>query len=165
MLRFWPLFFFIIPLVEIYFLVQVGEQIGAWYTVLLVIVTAVIGVSLLRRQGMRTLLKANQAMQAGQMPAQEMFDGLILAVVGVLLVTPGFFTDALGFILLVPLVRKVLMRSLLHKLVGSMSFSQSSAQSSTQYQANSHTETPQQPEDLSHSKSNRTIDGEYKRED
>jgi UPF0716 protein FxsA len=161
MLRFWPLFFFIIPLIEIYFLVQVGEQIGAWYTVLLVIITAVIGVSLLRQQGMKTLLKANQAMQAGQMPAQEMFDGLILAVVGVLLVTPGFFTDALGFILLIPLVRKVLMRSLLHKLVGSMSFSQSSAQ----YRSSGRAETPQQPEDLSHSNTNRTIEGEYKKED
>lgn len=161
MLRFWPLFFFIIPLVEIYFLVQIGEQIGAWKTVLLVIVTAVIGVSLLRQQGLRVLLKANQAMQAGQMPAQELFDGLILAMVGVLLVTPGFFTDALGFILLIPSIRKVLMRGLLHKFVGSVSFSQSSAQ----YRSNENTETTQQREDIESPNKNRTIDGDFKRED
>lgn len=161
MLRFWPLFFFIIPLVEIYFLVQIGEQIGAWKTVLLVIVTAVIGVVLLRQQGLKVLLKANQAMQAGQMPAQELFDGLILAVVGVLLVTPGFFTDALGFILLIPTVRKVLMRGLLHKFVGSVSFSQSSAQ----YRSNEFTETTKQREDIESSGNNRTIDGDFKRED
>ena len=161
MLRAWPLLFFIVPLVEIYFLVQVGEQIGAWKTILLVVITAIIGVTLLRQQGMRTLLKANQSMQAGQMPAKEMFDGLVLAVVGVLLLTPGFFTDAIGFILLVPVVRKVLLNSLMQKLMNPANFSQSSVHfSSTQY-----TETPQQSDDLENSKTNRTIDGDFKRED
>lgn len=161
MLRVWPLFFFIIPLVEIYFLVQVGEQIGAWKTVLLVIVTAVIGVTLLRHQGIKTLLRMNQTIQAGQIPAKEIFDGVVLAVVGILLITPGFFTDAIGFILLVPVMRQVLLGRLLRKLVNPARFSQSSAQfSSRQY-----SESSQQPDDKDKAGSHRTLDGEFKRDD
>ena len=161
MLRAWPILFFIIPLVEIYFLVQVGEQIGAWMTILLVIITAVIGVTLLRQQGIRTLVKANQAMQAGQMPAQEMFDGFLLAAVGILLVTPGFFTDALGFVLLVPSVRKIILKNLLKNVLlqGNMQFS------STHYSSTPHSQSSHR-EDLTESKpGNRTIEGDFKRED
>ena len=156
MLRVWPLLFFIIPLVEIYFLIQVGEQIGAWKTVLLVIVTAIIGVTLLRQQGLRTLLKANQAMQAGQMPAQELFDGFILAAVGILLVTPGFFTDAIGFLLLVPSIRRNLLKGLLRKVLtpGNMHFS-----SNYQHQ------TSHSDENTENKHASRTIDGDFKRED
>ena len=161
MLRAWPLFFFIIPLVEIYFLIQIGEQIGAWKTVLLVIVTAIIGVTLLRQQGMRTLLKANQAMQAGQMPAQEMFDGFMLAAVGILLVTPGFFTDAIGFILLVPVVRKALLKSLMQKLMNPANFTQSSVH----YRSAQYTEADRKQADLNDSKKSHTIEGDFKRED
>ena len=160
MLRAWPLLFFVIPLVEIYFLVQVGEEIGAGMTVLLVIITAIIGVTMLRQQGLRTLLKANQAMQAGQMPAQELFDGFILAAVGILLVTPGFFTDAVGFVLLVPTVRKALLRGVLSKLVMQVNNGHASAHyrsSSTQYT------TQQEEAELSRPK--HTIDGDFKRED
>lgn len=160
MLRAWPLLFFIVPLVEIYFLIQIGEQIGAWKTVLLVIITAIIGVTLLREQGMRTLLKANQAMQVGQMPAQEMFDGFILAAVGILLLTPGFFTDALGFTLLVPSIRKVLMRTLLKNMLSSGSMHFSSTHTST-HDSTSYTQT----KDTIDNKDNRTIDGDFKRED
>ncbi|MDH5518694.1 MAG: FxsA family protein [Gammaproteobacteria bacterium] len=154
MLRIWPLLFFVIPLVEIYFLVQVGEEIGAWMTILLVFITAVIGVSLLRQQGMRTLLKANQAMQSGQMPAQEMFDGFLLALVGVLLVTPGFFTDAVGFLLLLPAVRKLLLQTLLKNLV-----MQSASVSST------HGSASYQHSDSNQPSGSRTIEGDYKREE
>lgn len=161
MLRFWPLLFFVIPLVEIYFLVQVGQQIGAWMTILLVIVTAVIGVTLLRQQGMRTLMKANQAMQAGQMPATEMFDGFILAAVGILLLTPGFFTDAVGFVLLVPAVRKALMRLLLRNL---------SLHSVSGFQSGGFAGGPFDQADQANSRDTgasgrHTIDGDYKRED
>lgn len=165
MLRVWPLFFFIIPLVEIYFLVQVGEQIGAWKTVLLVIVTAVIGVSLLRQQGIKTLMNANQSMQAGKMPAQELFDGLILAVVGVMLVTPGFFTDALGFILLIPFIRKMMLKSILAKVLNSAGFVQSSAQYQSNEYSAEYTKSAEQQENIDDSKTSRTIDGDFKRED
>ncbi|MDH5393705.1 MAG: FxsA family protein [Gammaproteobacteria bacterium] len=156
MLRIWPLLFFVIPLIEIYFLVQVGEEIGAGMTVLLVIITAAIGVSLLKQQGLRTLMKANQAMQAGQMPAQEMFDGFLLAVVGVLLVTPGFFTDAMGFLLLIPAVRKILLQTLLKNIVMQAGAFHSSAPGN---KAN------QQTSDADPAVARRTIEGDYKRED
>lgn len=159
MLRAWPLLFFIIPLIEIYFLVQVGEQIGAWMTILLVIITAVIGVTLLREQGMRTLMKANQAMQTGKMPAQEMFDGFILAAVGILLVTPGFFTDAIGFLLLIPMIRKALLQMLLRNMVIQTQGSYTSARYSEQ------SFSSDRSRDRADDKGSRTIDGDFKRED
>jgi len=159
MLRAWPLLFFTIPLIEIYFLVQVGEQIGAGMTILLVVVTAVIGVTLLREQGVRTLLKANQAMQAGKMPAQEMFDGFILAAVGILLVTPGFFTDGLGFLLLVPSIRKVLLQAILKNVTMQAHGSFSSAHYSQK------ADTEKRVDYSQDAKGRRTIDGDFKRED
>ncbi len=163
MLRAWPLLFFVIPLIEIYFLVQVGEEIGAGMTILLVIITAIIGVTLLRQQGLRTLMKANQAMQAGKMPAQEMFDGFILAAVGILLVTPGFFTDGIGFILLVPSIRKALMHSLLKNMTVQTHGHFRSA-GYTQRPSSDH--TPHHPGDIEQdSQGKRTIEGDFKRED
>ena len=161
MLRAWPLLFFIIPLVEIYFLVQVGEEIGAGMTILLVMITAVIGVTLLRQQGIRTLLKVNQAMQAGQMPAQELFDGFMLAAVGILLLTPGFVTDALGFILLVPAIRKVILRGVLKNFVMKGNVYQSSAHFSSARFTDA--QPPKDDSEIPHS--NRTIEGDFKRED
>ena len=106
MFKYWPVMFFAIPVVEVYFLIQVGSVIGGGWTILLVILTAVIGVNLLRQQGLKTLLKANQSMAQGQVPAMEMMEGLFLAVGGALLITPGFFTDAIGFICLIPVTRR-----------------------------------------------------------
>lgn len=151
MLRAWPLLFFIIPLLEIYLLIQVGEEIGALMTILVVIITAVIGVSLLRAQGLRTLLKANQRMQMGEMPAQEMFDGFMLAAVGILLITPGFFTDAVGFLLLIPAIRQQLMKALMANMV--ISTQRYSAR------ADMGTRPERRPADP------HTLEGDYKRED
>jgi UPF0716 protein FxsA len=77
------------------------------------VLTAVIGVNLLRQQGISTLMRANQVMSAGQIPAMEMMEGIVLAVGGALLITPGFFTDALGFVCLIPITRRGLIRYLL----------------------------------------------------
>ena len=108
MMRFLFLCFLIIPIVEMLVLLKVGSFIGAFYTVLLVLMTAVIGVSLLKRQGLSAFVRANQKMQAGQMPVAEMGEGLMLAVAGALLLTPGFVTDGIGFLLLTPGVRQYL---------------------------------------------------------
>ncbi len=113
MIRFWPLLFLIIPIIEVYFLIEVGGIIGAGWTILLVVLTAIVGVNLLRQQGISTLLRANQVMSQGQIPAMEMMEGLFLAVGGALLITPGFFTDAIGFICLIPLTRRGIIRYLL----------------------------------------------------
>ena len=102
------LIFLVIPVVEIYFLIQVGEQIGALWTVLLVVLTAVIGVRLLKQQGLSTLMKAQQKMQSGALPAEEMVEGIALVIAGAFLLTPGFFTDFIGFLLLIPASRRAM---------------------------------------------------------
>ena len=97
--------FLVIPLVEIYFLIQVGQVIGAGWTIFLVVFTAVVGVWLLRIQGFSTLMRAQQKLNTGEMPAQEMLEGVGLVIAGALLLTPGFFTDGVGFFLLFPPTR------------------------------------------------------------
>lgn len=106
MFRFLFVLFLVIPLIEIYFLIQVGQVIGAAWTIFLVVATAVIGAFLLRLQGFQTLLRAQSVMAKAQIPAMEMMEGLCLLVSGALLLTPGFFTDTLGFLLLLPTLRR-----------------------------------------------------------
>jgi len=100
--------FLAVPVVEIYLLIQVGQVIGAGWTILLVVLTAVIGVWLLRIQGLSTLTRAQQKLQANELPAGEILEGMALVVAGALLLTPGFFTDAIGFLLLFPPKRMAL---------------------------------------------------------
>ena len=104
------LLFIVVPLIEIALFIQVGDAIGVLSTVALVVITAVIGVSLLRWQGLETMSRARSRMQAGEMPAREMAEGLMLLVAGITLLTPGFFTDAIGFVLLIPWSRYGLFR-------------------------------------------------------
>ncbi len=101
--------FLIVPIMEIYLLMQVGGLIGVLPTIGLVVLTAVVGVALLRSQGMQTYLRFNQAMGEGRLPATEMLEGVALLLGGALLLTPGFFTDFIGFICLIPLSRKALL--------------------------------------------------------
>ncbi|MDH5387144.1 MAG: FxsA family protein [Gammaproteobacteria bacterium] len=115
MRRNWPLLFIIIPLVELYLIIKVGGYIGAFWTVMIVITTAVIGVNLLRMQGFNTLKRAQQNMERGAMPAMEMMEGIVLAVGGALLITPGFLTDTIGFICLIPFTRQALIRAVIKR--------------------------------------------------
>ncbi|MEQ8486038.1 MAG: FxsA family protein [Pseudomonadales bacterium] len=114
----WFLVLFATPVVEMYLLIRVGGYIGALPTVALVLLTAVAGVFLLRRQGLSTLARGLRRMDAGQVPAREMAEGLLLAVAGALLVTPGFVTDAVGFALVWPPLRVTLAARLLASAVG-----------------------------------------------
>jgi len=98
----WLLVFFLTPIAEMYLLIEVGGYIGVWPTIGLVMITAVIGVALLRIQGLATLTRGVSRLNQGELPAQEMVEGLLLAVAGALLLTPGFVTDAVGFVLLAP---------------------------------------------------------------
>jgi len=116
------LIFLIVPIVEIYVLIQVGQVIGALWTVLFVVLTAVIGVQLLRMQGIATLARAQQRMQSGQMPAEELLEGIGLVVAGAFLLTPGFVTDGLGFLLLIPAFRRWVIGRLRDRLVASGQF-------------------------------------------
>ena len=106
MFPFLAFIFLLVPLVEIYVLIQVGQVIGAGWTILLVVLTAVIGVWLLRLQGLSTLMRAQRKLQENELPASEMLEGVALVIAGALLLTPGFFTDAVGFLLLFPPTRQ-----------------------------------------------------------
>lgn len=112
------LLFVAVPIVEIALLVQVGSYIGTFNTIAIVIVTAVIGTWLLRQQGMATLQRAQLKMQTGELPASQLVEGVLLLVGGVLLLTPGFVTDAFGFCCLIPYSRRFLARWLSRRSTG-----------------------------------------------
>lgn len=100
-----------------YLLIRVGGYIGAWPTIALVMVTAVVGVALLRLQGLATLTRGLGRLDSGELPAREMAEGILLAVAGAFLITPGFVTDAGGFLLLVPALRRAAAERLLARVV------------------------------------------------
>lgn len=98
--------FLIVPIIEIYLLIKVGGWIGAIPTVFLVVFTAVLGALLLRQQGFSTLGRVQATMARGEVPALELLEGAMLLFGGALLLTPGFFTDAIGFTCLIPQLRQ-----------------------------------------------------------
>ena len=107
--------FAVMTLLEIYVLMTVGDVIGNWQTVLLVIMTALIGSTLLRQQGWSTMAKAQQSIAEGKTPAFEMLEGVVILVSGVLLITPGFITDSLGLLGLMPWSRRYFINHILEK--------------------------------------------------
>lgn len=125
-MRFLFLLFIVVPLIEIMVLIQVGQMIGAWWTIGLVVLTAFIGINMLRYQGIATLNRANWRMQSGEIPAQEMVEGIFLAIGGALLLTPGFVTDAFGFMCLLPFTRAWMAKALKSRMLvmGTSSFTQ-----------------------------------------
>ena len=114
--------FIIVPIVEIALLVHVGGLIGTWQTIGLVVLTAVLGTALFRAQGFRVLMRAQDVLAQGGFPAKELFDGICILLAGVLLLTPGFVTDALGLGLLVPGLRISIGRVLWHLVRQSSNF-------------------------------------------
>ena len=108
--------FIVLPILEMYVLIKVGGNLGALNTVLLVLLTALIGVALLRVQGFRTLMNAKNKLGMAQLPAEEIITGIFLAIGGALLLTPGFITDIFGFLCLVPLTRRILLKVFLNNL-------------------------------------------------
>ena len=97
-----PFLLLVVPVLEIGVFIAVGGAIGLWPTLGLVVLTAVIGSVLLRRQGLSTLEAIQRETRAGRVPGRELVSGLMIAIAGVLLLTPGFVTDTLGFLLFVP---------------------------------------------------------------
>ncbi|MCF8112504.1 MAG: FxsA family protein [Desulfotignum sp.] len=107
--------FTLIPVVELYLLIKVGTIIGGFNTILLVILTGFAGAWLARMEGMHTMLKVRMNLQQGIMPAEELMDGLIILIAGLVLVTPGLITDALGLMMLWPVTRNRFKRFLRKK--------------------------------------------------
>lgn len=109
------LVFVLVPLVEIALFIQIGGAIGVFNTLLAVVLTAVVGVSVLRVQGIATAGRVQASLAKGILPATELLEGLLLVAAGAFLLTPGFFTDAVGFACLHPGLRHNLATWLLHR--------------------------------------------------
>ena len=112
-----------LPILEMYILIQVGTSIGAFNTIALVLLTAVIGLVLLRQQGFQTLMNARNKLMHSELPAEEIVTGIFLAIGGALLLTPGFVTDAIGLMCLIPFTRKLFLSLLASSLFPVSSFS------------------------------------------
>jgi UPF0716 protein FxsA len=118
-IRFGPILlvaFLIVPLAEIAVLIEVGSRIGLAPTLALIVLTAIVGTWMLRRQGFGVLARAQRQLERGVLPVAEVFEGLCLVTAGALLLTPGFLTDIAGALLLLPPVRALLYRHLGHYL-------------------------------------------------
>ena len=111
------LLFLAVPLIEIALFVQIGGVIGLGWTLLTVVATAIIGTSLVRSQGLRTLAELRGAVDGLRDPTGPLLHGAMILFSGALLLTPGFFTDAIGFLLLVPAVREAVYRRLRDRVV------------------------------------------------
>jgi UPF0716 protein FxsA len=111
------LLFIFVPIIEIGLFIQVGGFLGLWPTIALVLITAFVGASLVRSQGIQTLMSVQGRLQQGEMPAQQILEGVMLAVAGVLLLTPGFMTDALGMLVLLPAPRAMIAKKMMEKMV------------------------------------------------
>ena len=104
-----------IPLIEIYLFIQIGGQIGAFNTILVILLTAVVGVYFARLQGLNTLKSGITQLYRNQLPIYEMMSGAALALAALLLITPGFATDLIGFLLIFPVTRNIFFKYLSKK--------------------------------------------------
>lgn len=112
------LLFIVVPLIELILLLKVGSMIGPWPTLAIILVTAFLGASLTRSQGLRVLQRFQSALAEGRLPHEEVMEGLMILVAGAVLLTPGFLTDAAGFLLLVPAVRRAVRQRVQRTLKG-----------------------------------------------
>jgi UPF0716 protein FxsA len=108
------LLFFGVPLVEIIVLIQVGQAIGAWWTILLLIADSVFGAWLIKHEGRRAMAALSGSLAAGRMPARELADGALIVLGGALMLSPGFVTDLFGMLCILPMTRPLARRGLSH---------------------------------------------------
>lgn len=150
--------FILVPLIELAVLIKVGGVIGIGWTIAAIVLTAIIGVQLLKAQGLSTLTRAGERLQAGDIPMQELAEGFLLALAGAMLLTPGFLTDLLGFFLLVPGMRGQLARTVMGFLQPGSMTTYSRARTRSAYQSRSSSNP-------SNNSGGNVVEGEYHRED
>ncbi len=112
------LLFILVPILELFVIIQVGQAIGAWWTIAILVADSILGSVLIRTQGRAVWRRFNDTLRAGRPPATEVADGALVIFGGALLLTPGFATDVLGLLLLLPPTRAVVRRVLVKRLVG-----------------------------------------------
>ena len=120
--------FIVLPVLEMYLLIEIGSFIGALNTIGLVLLTALIGLALIKRQGFNTLISARNKLLKAEIPAEELITGFFIAIGGALLLTPGFITDFFGFFCLIPFLRKYLLNFLNLTFLKFSDFSQNKRQ-------------------------------------
>lgn len=149
LLRIFFALFILIPLLEIFLLIKVGGIIGALPTVFMVVFTAVLGLLLLRHQGIYTVGKVQSALARGELPTEAMLEGVVLIISGAMLLTPGFFTDTIGFLGLIPALRRRFILAVLERgIISSMQHGPGS-----------------RGEGSGESRGSHTLEGDYRRED
>ena len=116
MLGYLILLFTLVPIIELALLIKIGQHIGVFYTLTLVIITGVLGAVLAREQGFRTLKKIESEINLGVMPGNEILNGVMILCGGILLLTPGLITDIIGFLILIPLTRELIKHWLKKKI-------------------------------------------------
>jgi UPF0716 protein FxsA len=104
--------FIAVPLVEIYVIIQVGQAIGPWWTILLLVIDSILGSWLIRHEGARAWRALTEALDTGRMPARELADGALILIGGTLMLAPGFVTDGFGILLILPFTRPFFRRVL-----------------------------------------------------
>lgn len=166
------LLFIVIAIAEIYVLIGVGGLIGTMPTIMLVLLTGIIGVSMLKKQGFSVFSRLQEKMRQGQAPAQEMVEGILLIIAGAFLITPGFVTDIIGFLWLIPPTRqyfaKILVKTGMFKVQGmaaGASFNQGQdpfGRSTGNDRDGAGSAQNNEPKRFNDGK---TIDGEYERKD
>jgi UPF0716 protein FxsA len=118
------LLFIVVPIAELAVIIQVGQVIGVWWTIAILVADSILGSVLMRAQGRAAWRRFNEAVGAARVPAREVLDGALVIFGGALLLTPGFITDILGLLLLIPptraIVRAILARRLAHRMVASV---------------------------------------------
>lgn len=152
MIRFFLLLFVAIPVVEVWLLIKVGGEIGALFTLAWLILAGIFGINLIRYQGAATLMNMRQQLSMGQPPAQAVINGMLLAVAGVLLIIPGFFSDFIALLLILPPVRGLILKRWSNKA----KVRERGAVYDAEPQPSGSSQTP---------KAGLTLEGEFKRED
>ncbi len=102
------LLFTVVPVLELYLLIKIGTAIGVFETIMVVIITGIIGAWLARREGFHVLMSINRSLGRGEVPARKLVEGLLVFIGGTLLLTPGFLTDIIGFSFLIPVFRNIM---------------------------------------------------------
>ena len=160
-MRIFFLLFLVFPLLELFVLIRVGASIGASATLLLVLASGVLGILCIRIAGFTTALKVRQRMAAGEVPNTEMLNGFLLVIAGGLLILPGFISDAIGLLLMLPITRSIMIKRI------ALHMTQSAAQArqyqSQQYYGQSRTHSEQG--ERSQPRQAQIIEGEFERED
>ncbi len=118
MFRILALLFLVVPIVEIYIIIQVGAAVGGWNAIALIILVSIVGAWMVRREGLSLIGRIQSQLNEGSLPTKELVDGLLVAMAGALMLTPGFLTDAVGLLCLFPPSRAIIRTVLIARFAG-----------------------------------------------